>query len=382
MRSRGSVSAPALLLALTVALAAGACSSDERRPGPIAQAGAPPRGSEGGDGAGGEPTAGAAPGAGNGGHAAVGNAGNAGNGGASGDTSSGGTAGAAGDVASGGEPPFVNPDGPFTGPDPFPCDSDAEEIDADLEALCAPNTTWGAESEVASAAEASAAFIGVTPDERTLVWSEAAGSERIYLVADRSTASGPFGEPQLLDDVTVLAVSPDGLRLAALSPDQSALFTLSRSDRSGEFAIEGEGEFVAIDDEARENGWSFSSCVFSADDRTLFYTAGAPDSKYLLRVAERADDGPWATGTLIERCELEVHGSYGRYPTGVSADGQTLFFFDSWRGITRAAWRDPQTSAFSWFADIGKVFAAQPNAACDRLYFSKGGSAVLSAPAN
>lgn len=288
-----------------------------------------------------------------------------------------------GGESDGGGPPVEIPEGPFTGPDPFPCDSDLDAAPDDLVGVCVPGGAWGTATEVAVAAGADANLVGITPDELTLVWSEAEGSELIHFVADRASPSAKFGTATRLEGVTVLAVSPDGLRLATLSPDQGALVALSRADRSSAFGAEAEGEFAALDADARDKGFSFSSCVFASDDRTLYYTAGTPDSQYLLRVAQREDAGAWAVGTLLEQCELEVHGGYGRYPTGVSADGNALFFYDSWRGVMRAAYRDPKTAKLTWFEDLGQRLGAQPNQACDRIYFSQPGSesAVLSAPA-
>lgn len=377
MRYRLTSSVMVFALVSALGVSVNGCSSKEPRPSPSGsggKGGASVR-PEGGEAAAGEASRSGAGGAGDGG------AGDGGAGDDAGGASTGGIGGAAGDAAQGGEP--AAPEGPFTGPDPFPCDSDMDAAPGELEADCAPGGVWGAGSAVPSSAGAGASLVGVTPDELTLVWSEASGSERLYFVADRASVNEAFGAPRELGDMSVLAVSPDGLRLAVLSLDHSALVALTRVDRASDFGSEAEGEFSALDADARDKGWSFSSGVFSPDDRTLFYTVGAADSKYLLHVARRADAGPWGVGTLLEQCELEVHGGYGRYPTGVSADGKTLFFFDSWRGVTRAAWRAAETSAFTWFKDLGRLSGAQPNASCDRLYFSVSGeeSTILSAAA-
>jgi hypothetical protein len=289
------------------------------------------------------------------------------------------SAGAAGD-ASGGENTI--PEGPFTGPDPFPCASDDAEPPS-FTADCAPTAAWGTGEAVASDAAEGAIFIGVTPDELTLVWSEAHGSEPHYYFADRSSPGDPFGPAQEVTGVHLLAVSPNALRLVALSADQSALLTLSRNDRSSAFGAAAEEEFSLLDADARANGWSFSSCAISPDDRTLFYTAGAADTEHPLRVSKRDGTGAWPVGEQLEQCEFEAHGGYGRYPTGVSADGKTLFFYDSWRGMARAAWRESSTSEFTWFRDLDELIVSQPNAACDRLYYSVADptSPILSAPA-
>jgi hypothetical protein len=277
---------------------------------------------------------------------------------------------------------MTTPDGPFTGMDPFPCASDAAEAPS-LSADCATTGGWGTGEAVPAGAAAGARLIGITPDELTLVWSEAEGSEPFYYFADRSSPGDPFGSAQQVTGGHLLAVSPNGLRLVALSADQSALLALARNDRSSAFAAPAEDEFAELGADARANGWSFSSCALAPDDRTLFYTVGAADTQYLLRVSQREGTGPWPVGEELEQCELEAHGGYGRYPTGVSSDGKTLFFYDSWRGMARAAWRESTTSAFTWFRDLGERLVSQPNAACDRLYYSVADptASLLSAPA-
>jgi hypothetical protein len=363
------------------ALASGACSSSDKPPASAAAgAGAASGATASGDG--GQRDDGGAHSGGRGGssHDPLGGESSGGSGAAD---ASGGrepdSAGAAGD-ASGGE--YMVPDGPFTGPDPFPCASDDAEPPS-FTAVCAPTGGWGTGEAVAFDAAEGAIFIGVTPDELTLVWSEAHGSEPHYYVADRSSPGDSFGPAQEVTGLHLLAVSPNALRLVALSADQSALLALSRNDRSSAFAAAAEEEFSLLDADARANGWSFSSCAISPDDRTLFYTAGAVDTQYPLRVSKRDDAGPWPVGEQLDQCEFEEHGGYGRYPTGVSADGKTLFFYDSWRGMARAAWRESNTSAFTWFRDLDELIVSQPNTACDRLYYSVADptAPILSAPA-
>jgi hypothetical protein len=59
-----------------------------------------------------------------------------------------------------------------------------------------------------------------------------------------------------------------------------------------------------------------------------------------------------------------------RIPRGVSSDGLTLFYDDLVRGIARAAWRETRSAPFTIFVDLGSRPRAQPNTACDRLYFT------------
>ena len=275
-----------------------------------------------------------------------------------------GVAGEAGQATGG-----AAPTGPFPGPDPFPCDSDAEPAPSDLDAVCSPQRGWPAAVAAPVTVGPNASLLGITPDELTIVWLEPESSQVVYFVADRSSVAGAFGQAQRLPGENVLAVSPDGLRLVVLSDDQGALLERTRADRGQPFGNPVEGEFVLLNSNAQASGNGFSSCVFSPDGLGLFYTIGGADERHLLRESRRSA-GAWPIGVALEGCELEAHAGFGRYPTGVSSDGKTLFFYDAWRGIARGAWRETSDGPFTWFRDLGDWRAAQVNAACDGLYYS------------
>ena len=75
-------------------------------------------------------------------------------------------------------------------------------------------------------------------------------------------------------------------------------------------------------------------------------------------------------GTAAQSCELQRHSALVRHPTGLSADGLTLFFFDPDRQSARAAWRADASASFSFFEDLAGVGRASVNAACSELYYS------------
>jgi hypothetical protein len=214
-----------------------------------------------------------------------------------------------------------------------------------------------------------ASLLGLTPDELTMVWLEPESSEVVYFVADRSSREDAFGEPQRLAGQSVLAVSPDGLRLVVLSDDQSALLERTRASRGQAFGAASEGELGALNADAQAKGHAFSSCAFSPDGLELFYTVGNVDEPYPLHESRRTEPGPWPMGTALENCELQAHAGLGRYPTAVSPDGKTLFFYDAWRNVARAAWRATPAQPFTWFRDLGDWRSVQVTATCD-LYYS------------
>jgi hypothetical protein len=119
--------------------------------------------------------------------------------------------------------------------------------------------------------------------------------------------------------------------------------------------------------------------VISPDDRTLFYLASDGQGDQPLRVSSRTGTGSWPVGSPISGCEFQSHGDLVSQPTGVSADGLTLFFFDWARGQARAAWRSTADGTFEWFTDLGARENAQPNAACDRLYYTSPSGPAFSA---
>ena len=291
--------------------------------------------------------------------------------------------GIAGHDPSGGEPSGPNgeggadqatggaaPNGPFPGPDPFPCDSDADAVPPAFTAVCSPRAGWPAAVAAPITVGANASLLGITPDELTIVWLEPESSQVVYFVADRSSVDGAFGQAQRLEGENVLAVSPDGLRLVVLSDDQGALLERTRSARGQPFGSRGEGDFILINADAQALGHGFSSCVFSPDGLGLFYTVGGTDERHPLRDSRRSAGEAWPIGVALKGCELEAHAGFGRYPTGVSSDGKTLFFYDAWREVARGAWRETSDGPFTWFRDLGDWRAVQVNAACDSLYYS------------
>jgi hypothetical protein len=262
------------------------------------------------------------------------------------------------------------PNGAFTGPDPFPCDSDTAAAPPPFVAVCSPEVEWRAGGAAPGTVGPNASLLGITPDELTIVWLEPESSQVVYFVADRSSVDGVFGQAQRLEGENVFAVSPDGLRLVVLADHGGALLERTRPDRSQPFGSPGEGDFVSLNADAQALGYGFSSCAFSPDGLGLFYTVGGIDEPHPLRDSRRIQGAPWPIGVVLDACELEAHAGFGRYPTGVSSDGKTLFFYDSWRGVARAGWRATSDGPFTWFRDLGDRRALQVNAACDGLYYS------------
>jgi len=251
------------------------------------------------------------------------------------------------------------------------CPSDNAKTPPKLQSLCSTEKGWATGTDVAIADSDAPTFVAITPSELTLLWSQVASSTLAYFVADRDAVDGDFGEGQELPFSNPLALSPDGLRLTVLADDGS-LAEAVRVARGDTFDAAQPGAYAELASDASKNHLALADIAIAADDHTLYYTAWSLDAAtvYPLHVSSRSGSEPWPVGVALEACELKAYGPFGPRPTGVSADGLTLFYFDGARGTARAAFRATQAADFSWFAELPEISRPQPNAACDRLYFS------------
>jgi hypothetical protein len=145
---------------------------------------------------------------------------------------------------------------------------------------------------------------------------------------------------------------------------------MGRTGRHLDFGLAAEGAFATVNTRASADSLSYAHAVVAADDRVLVYTAFSSEGEASLLISTRKDDGPWPTGEVVKGCEFAAHGSVIRRPTGIAADGLTLFYFDPDRGFARAAWRSSTDEPFSFFRDLKDVGRVAPSAACDKLYYS------------
>jgi hypothetical protein len=256
------------------------------------------------------------------------------------------------------------------GEEPEPCMEAQEEPPAS--GVCEPGANWGAGEPVAVMADAGDPFVAVTPDERTLLFLHVT-SVGEAMIADRADASDDFGTPVPVGIDGVVGMSPDGLRVIVRAFD-GTLEEATRSAPGEEFGTPAEGAFTLVNAAAAADGASITAPVIAPDDRTLYYLAVPPSgTEYPLHVSTRAGAGAWPVGTAVEACELRAFQGFNPTPTGVSSDGLTLFFWDSFYGVARAAFREDADGPFVWFEELGPIVAAQVNTGCNRLYYSDDG---------
>lgn len=297
--------------------------------------------------------------------------GGAGSGGADGGTNQGGTGGSP-SAGTGGE--AIAGRG---GAEPEPCMAGREDPPP-VPGVCEPGATWGDGEPVAVMADPGDPLVAITPDELTVLFMHIT-SVGEAMVADRADVGDDFGTPVTVGIDGVVGLSPDGLRVVVRAFD-GTLGEATRPARGEAFGEPDEGAFALINMAALESEAALSSPVIAPDDRTLYYLSVPPGgTDYALHVSTRAGSGDWPVGTPVEACELSSFEGFNPAPTGVSSDGLTLFYWDSFYGTARAAYRETAGGPFVWVDELGPRFPAQPNAACDRLYYWEDGILYASA---
>jgi hypothetical protein len=247
--------------------------------------------------------------------------------------------------------------------------------------ICDFDGGWGSGARVPIPAGGGDVLFSITPDELTVAWGSDEGLAGALWVADRVSAGDDFGARTPITEMDVeaverLALGPDRLVLVAVAGGR--FVELTRAAPGTAFSSPAPGSFALIDADAEENGLLLADPVIAPDDRTLYYSiASGSVGTATLRVSTRASGEPWPVGADVPDCEFLRHERGMRQPTGVSSDGLTLFYFDAARFISRAAFRPARDEAFTLFVDLGDRLGAQPNLACDRLYYYGPGTLPL-----
>jgi hypothetical protein len=252
-------------------------------------------------------------------------------------------------------------------------------LPAGTKSVCSPSANWSDGTFIPSASTPNNDVFGsITPDELTIVWTTITASGHVVHYADRDSATGPFepaGSLSMSDYYSAerAAVSPDGARIIVVRKDRKGFGEYVRQGRFHSFEdTASEASFGALDNQGLilETNEFFGDPVLSSDDRTLYYSKYGAGETATVFAATRSGPVPWPLGSPVDGAPLLDDCGARRRPTGVSADGLTLFYYDESSGSERATWRKSTDSAFSGFVDLGTRAEAQPNAACTSLYFS------------
>jgi hypothetical protein len=233
----------------------------------------------------------------------------------------------------------------------------------------------------------------VTPDELTIAWTAGAVASRAIYVADRASTSASFGSPQAISASAFAAdraaLSPDGLRLVVVNADRQGFSELTRASRSATFGSPGTGFYGNFDMAgALPSGEAYGDPVLDAYDEVFYYSqyptqvpdGGSGDAgaatPTIYSTARLLPTDPWPQGaplSLDSSMSLGEVGGRLRRPTGVSADVQTLFFWDEMSATERVAWMNVSTGVYDTFVDLGSREMAAPNLSCTVLYYSAPG---------
>ena len=254
---------------------------------------------------------------------------------------------------------------------------------------CSQTAIWGTGTQLAFAASSDAAFLdnnlgAITPDELTIAWTIGTGSSAVIAYADRAAETDAFGAPQTLSAASFaderVAVSANGLRLVVVNADRQDFSEMTRTARTGtgnSFGAPSVGSYSNYAGILATTTEAFGDPVLSADDEAFYYSIyGRPgQTATIARATRLTPTDAWPVGALLPAtavlAEEQEEVPLRRRPTAISSDEQTLFYWDEVSGTERATWLDTSTGVFTVFVDLGARQWANPNAACDRLYYSE-----------
>jgi hypothetical protein len=185
-------------------------------------------------------------------------------------------------------------------------------------------------------------------------------------------ATSPDGGPASLDDRgdgPRVALAPAGDEAVVIGASGVDFLVFERRADGQPWDPVAPVEFGQITYAVAQDGATVREPVLGAG--SFFYvvvpSSGAPS---IVESTWNTQSRAWNVGVPLPNPEFAGQdASTLRRPTGVSADGETLFFFDEVAGIERAAWRSSPAAPFDTFEDLPAVPEAAPNADCNVLYF-------------
>jgi hypothetical protein len=248
-------------------------------------------------------------------------------------------------------------------------------------ALCSTTALWGGSSALAISTGADDFLGSLTPDELSLAFTTNANGAVLIEYADRASSADPFGTPKTLSGAFAqdrAALSPDGRVLVLVNDDRRGFTQYSRAARGTDFGNPGAGPLSAYAPAQLPPGHALADPLLAADDKTFIYSEYGSDVVDTIHQSKRLFGGdPWSAGSPLVAAELQALGPERRRPTGLSADGRTLFFWDDQAAQERAGFFPPDSNRLASVVDLGQLRGAQPNAACTRLYYSGPGQSSL-----
>jgi len=249
---------------------------------------------------------------------------------------------------------------------------------------CAQAAAWSEAAPVTGvSSSARETLLALTPDELDLAFLR---DETLY-VAHRGKAGAPFSNvsalalPPGFSAAHGAALSADGKRLLLVShPDQKKLGELTRSSRDSAFsAAIDTSAFAAINQDSSFTGRVYASPTISAADDQLFFNSSFLDASSTIAVSSRTGTGAWSTPKTLGAGIFDGSAGKRRLPTGISADGRTLFYFNEESAEEEARWRATSSISSPLYdmLSLGARRGATPNSACNRLYSESNSDIVV-----
>lgn len=251
-------------------------------------------------------------------------------------------------------------------------------------AVCDIAAHWSSAKDVAGVASgANESLLAVTADELDLAFLR---DDQVY-VAHRSKRDAAFTVgsavvmPSGWSASHGAALSADGKRLVLVSdPDRKMLGELTRASRDSQFAGDVDtSAFAVVNQDSLFSGRIYASPTISTGDDQLFFNSAFPDADSTVVASTRNAEGVWSAPRSLSAGVFDGTSEHRRLPTGVAADGRTLFYFNEESGDQEARFRSTNSldSPLYDMRSLGKRRGATPNAACDRLYSEADGNVVV-----
>jgi hypothetical protein len=250
-------------------------------------------------------------------------------------------------------------------------------------AACDPEAMWSLAASVAGVSSAAQeTLLALTPDELDLAFLR----DGTLYVAHRASTAADFSPGSALTPppgwsaAHGASLSADGKRLLLVSdPDQKKLGEWTRPNRQTAFAGEIDtSSFAAINQDSDFTGRIYAFPTFSTKGDQLFYNSSFRDADSTIVVSSRSGTGGFSAPRTLSGGVFDGAPGKRRLPTGSSADGRTLFYFNEESAQQEARWRATNSvdSPLYEKLSLGARRGAAPNTACNRLYSESNGDVV------
>lgn len=293
-------------------------------------------------------------------------AGSAGSAGASGASGSSGAAGAAGSPSDAGTSDSGESDG---GPE-----NDGAVVLPDT--LCSTTFTRNNEAPLPLSGSGNERFGSITDDELAIAYTIPNGENGDVFVASRTSATDPFGAPQLVKGdfaIDRASLGPNGLSLLLVNADRRGFSLLERVDLAKTFEPVSAWQYDDIV-KGLAGGEELGDPVFALGGQVLLFSQYGAGRTHTVVFANRLSTGSaFFVGGELMNPELVAQGDLRRRPTAISADYRTLFFYDEVTSTTKAGFFYGGFD-FTSVSDLGDARHVQPSPDCGRLYFDAAGA--------